>query len=222
MQSTRAFNRTALPQRAFSRTDLLIVLGVLVLIGLIALSFPLMARAKEKAKRDQCANNQRQIGNALTLYFQDGNEKFPKEWKNFKHMPLSRPDPESPTGHYCEQGFEAVLEQFLPNRALFACPSDTALKSNVVVGYHNPKRNRWDDTSYGLNIFLNGKSRDIASDPANTIFAAHTRFEHVIWEDQHSALFDTHLKGNNYVFTDGHVQWLTREQTYKPKNLWKP
>jgi prepilin-type processing-associated H-X9-DG protein len=212
----------ATAERGFTRTDLLIILGVLLLIGLIALSFPMAARYKEVSRRNQCENNQRQIGNALVLYLQEHPEKFPKEWNNFRDKPLSRPDPGSPTGHYCNQGFEALLEPYVKNRALFACPSDTALKSNIVVGWPNPVRNRWDDTSYGMNLRLSGKPREACADPANTIIFAHTRFEHTIWNDQKSALFETHQNGNNYVFVDGHVQWLERAATYKPRDLWRP
>jgi prepilin-type processing-associated H-X9-DG protein len=220
MKPNRSTLGKSVVECAFTRTDLIIMLGLILVIGLLAMSAPTDARTK--ALKTQCESNQKQIGNALILFFQDGYEMFPRDWKNFRDKPVSRPDSASLTGHYCNQGFDAVLEPYLKSRALFACPADTALQSNIVVGWSTPVRNRWDDTSYGLNIRLNGKRRDTCPDPANTIIFAHTRFEHTIWDDQHSALFDTHENGNNYVFGDGHVQWLEKGATYKPRDLWRP
>ena len=61
-----------------SATTLIEVLIVIAVIAiLIALLLPGLARAKAKAQRAACLNNQKQIGYALTMWASDHEERFP-------------------------------------------------------------------------------------------------------------------------------------------------
>ena len=60
---------------AFTLTELLIVLGIIVL--LVGILFPVIAKARRQAQLTQCLSNLRQIGIALIAYATDNNGWFP-------------------------------------------------------------------------------------------------------------------------------------------------
>src|SRR5688500_10480617 len=59
------------PRRAFTLIELLVVIGILAV--LIGIPLPTVARARESARRTQCASQLRQIGVGLYRYFNDFN-----------------------------------------------------------------------------------------------------------------------------------------------------
>ncbi len=201
----------------FTLTELLVVMGIIAVLAAILL--PVLSRAKEKSRKTTCLNNQKQIGLAVTQYIPEHEEKFPKEWNNAPTAPLTTPNSSSPTGAYCNNGFDSALQPHLQSRKVFVCPSDTYLNRNISTA---GGRNKWDDTSFGINAYVEGQAETVVKNATDTILLAHTRFEHVIWRDQHNVMWDTHAAGDNYVFCDGHVSSLKKEATCKPRNLWEP
>ena len=127
-------------------------------------------------------------------------------------------DETSPTGFWCNQGFDAVLRPYLRTQRGFVCPGDVWLNQNLSTW---GSRNSFDDTSYGINISVQNRSLTSVSDPAETILLGHTRFEHTIFEDNRSVLWETHERGNNYLSCDGSAQFLSGPATFTPKDLWK-
>jgi len=61
--------------RAFTLAELLVVIGIIVL--LIALLFPVIARARENARRVGCASNLRQLALAFIMYANDNRQRYP-------------------------------------------------------------------------------------------------------------------------------------------------
>ena len=71
------------------------IVGMLMLVILSAIMFPVFARAKENGQRISCINNLKQVGMALSMYAADNNGYFPqtdrwndslKPYKNEKYL----------------------------------------------------------------------------------------------------------------------------------------
>jgi len=63
-------------RRGFTLIELLVVIAIIAILA--AILFPVFAKAREKARQSQCANNVRQLIIAIQIYQQDHEEKFPK------------------------------------------------------------------------------------------------------------------------------------------------
>jgi prepilin-type N-terminal cleavage/methylation domain-containing protein/prepilin-type processing-associated H-X9-DG protein len=67
--------RTLSDRRGFTLIELLVVMALLAILS--AMLFPVLALAREQARRAVCISRVRQIGQAHLLYLQDWDDRFP-------------------------------------------------------------------------------------------------------------------------------------------------
>jgi len=106
--------------RAFTLTELLVVIGIIAV--LIAILIPALSKARASSQTVSCLSNLRQIMMAFHLYAGDNKQRLP--------------DPAT-----AEQSWESLLRPYLVANDAYHCQSDGGLFDNLHSSYD------WRDTS---------------------------------------------------------------------------
>ena len=103
--------------RAFTLIELLVVIAVIAILA--AMLLPALARAKTKAQRITCANNQKQIGLSMRLWADNNDGKFP--WKVEQSLGGGKPNG---SGNAEVNLQFSIVSNELSSTKLLLCPSD--------------------------------------------------------------------------------------------------
>ena len=193
---------TSRGRRAFTLIELLVVIAIISILASIL--FPVFARARENARRSSCQSNVKQIGLALFQYAQDYDERL---------VIAGHPYDTDATKRWFH-----LLEPYTKSTQIQLCPS----RNSTVNSYG------WNYAEFGwigTNVAY-GSSRHLSSlsCSAETIIIGDNAIQdgsvpvtdsEWIYKVNVSAtpgqyLSTIHFDGGNYLYTDGHVKWLSK------------
>ncbi len=109
-------------KRGFTLIELLVVIAIIAILA--AILFPVFQKVRENARRTACLSNLKQIGLAVTQYYQDADEKGPSGWDPYGRC----------------SGWAWQVYPYIKSTGAFRCPDDAGTVATA--------------SSYGMNANL--------------------------------------------------------------------
>ncbi|MFA4016841.1 MAG: hypothetical protein RUDDFDWM_001952 [Candidatus Fervidibacterota bacterium] len=213
--------------KGFTLIELLVVIAIIAILA--AILFPVFAKAREQARKASCQNNLKQIANAMLMYAQDYDERFPctPYWKCGRAAGAVN-------SRWC-----VLIYPYIKNQQIFICPSGRSAGGwTLPPGWGEGGR-----ISYGMGKIAHCTNQDPYEEPghslaeyrqpAQSILACDSthdgdgasRWEKVAFSggpcgpgcNPRTIDHARHSGGSNIAFVDGHVKWMA---AYQIRSAW--
>jgi prepilin-type N-terminal cleavage/methylation domain-containing protein/prepilin-type processing-associated H-X9-DG protein len=186
-------------RKGFTLIELLVVIAIIAILA--AMLFPVFATARAKGRQVSCLSNLRQLGMAMTLYYQDYNGLYPaSNWATSASPPV--PPFDVSTGG---------LFSYLNNREVYTCLSDPygprkflsyEMNANLMSLPESSVR-RPSDTVVMLDALVNDSAFVVGDCEEATAIEGYNPDAKELPAGDVMSL--THLDRADVLFADGHV-----------------
>lgn len=179
--------------KGFTLIELLVVIAI---IGILAgILLPVLSRARESARKTQCASNVKQLGMGLIMYANENNESFPSSSAN------------------AMLSLNMLWPDYVSDPRTFNCPSDTFVTTATNAGITTADAFEADECSYGYD-YTHTQADDadvaLAADRPSTGSGTSNLDQN---SPNHGGTYnsdsdDSAGRGQNVVYVDGHVEFV--------------
>ncbi len=220
-------------RRAFTLIELLVVIAIIAILA--AMLLPALSAAKQKAWTISCVSNLRQVGLGMKMFADENNELYPMSGTRIS---WGINDVVPPVGSG-QRGWMEQIISYTVNTNVYHCPGNTQLSTDnqSSFNYFNCVRAVVIDTGgfgalrntrilFPSAYVLSGDTIDNAQYFNRDDCDKDDYYQNCVGGDDNgtpAVQWKAHSRGQNLLFTDGHVKWYkscnTNEMTFRYNSM---